>query len=89
MMLFTAFRAGLLMRNALLFSSTPVQTLFESFLVGVRFDCLVTCLLLMPLLAWLLIPLFGWQYRKRLVRLLPLVLALLWSPLIFLSLAEW
>jgi phosphoglycerol transferase MdoB-like AlkP superfamily enzyme len=89
MMLFTAFRAGLLIRNALLFSSTPVQTLFGSFLVGARFDCLVTCLLLMPLLAWLLIPRFGWQYRKRLVRLLPLVLALLWSPLIFLSLVEW
>ncbi len=89
MMLFTAFRAGLLIRNALLFSTIPVQTLFGSFLVGTRFDCLVTCMLLMPLLAWLLIPRFGWQYQKRLVRLLPLVLALLWSPLIFLSMAEW
>ena len=89
MMLFTAFRAGLLIRNALLFTSTPVQTLFGSFLVGARFDCLVTCQLLLPLLAWLLIPLLGWQYRARLIQLLPLVLALLWSPLIFLSMAEW
>ena len=89
MVLFTTFRAGLLMRNALLFSSTPVQTLFGSFLKGARFDCLVTCQLLMPLLLWVLIPYFGWQYRARIIQLLPLVLALLWSPLIFLSMAEW
>jgi phosphoglycerol transferase MdoB-like AlkP superfamily enzyme len=89
MMLFTAFRAGLLMRNWLLFSGIPAQTLLGSFLVGARFDCLITCQLLLPLLAWLLIPLLGWQYRDRLIQWLPLVLALLWSPLIFLSMAEW
>jgi phosphoglycerol transferase MdoB-like AlkP superfamily enzyme len=89
LMLFTVLRIGLLIRNALLFSSIPVQTLFKSFLVGSRFDCIVVCQLLLPLLAWLLIPRFGWQYQKRLVHLLPLVFSLLWAPLIFLSMAEW
>jgi phosphoglycerol transferase MdoB-like AlkP superfamily enzyme len=89
MMLFTTFRAGLMLRNMLIFTNIPVHTLLRGFLKGARFDCLVTCQLLLPLIAWLLIPVIGWQYRRRLVRLLPLVLALFWSPLIFLSMAEW
>ncbi len=89
MMLFAGLRAGLLLSNVLLFAGTPAQTLFKSFLVGSRFDCLITCQLVLPLLAWLLIPGFGWQYRDRMVRWLPLILSLLWSPLIFLSMAEW
>jgi phosphoglycerol transferase MdoB-like AlkP superfamily enzyme len=89
MVLFLFFRAGLLFSNAHLFSAVPAKTLLLSFLVGCRFDCLVTCQLMLPLLAWLLIPMFGWQYSQRMVRWLPLVLTVLWSPLLFLSLAEW
>ena len=89
MLLFFFFRAGLLLSNAHLFSAVPAKTLLLSFLVGCRFDCLVTCQLVLPLLAWLLIPMFGWQYSPRMLRWLPPVLIVLWSPLLFLSLAEW
>jgi len=89
MLLFCFFRAGLLVSNAHLFSSVPVKTLLRSFLVGSRFDCLVTCQRMLPLLVWLLIPMFGWQYSPRMVSWLPLLLTVLWSPLLFLSLAEW
>jgi phosphoglycerol transferase MdoB-like AlkP superfamily enzyme len=89
MLLFFFFRAGLLLSNSHLFSAVPAKTLLLSFLVGCRFDCLVTCQLVLPLLAWLLIPMFGWQYSPRMLRWLPPLLIVLWSPLLFLSLAEW
>lgn len=89
MVLFFFFRVGLLLSNVHLFSSVPAKILLLSFLVGSRFDCLITCQLMLPLLAWLLIPVFGWQYSPRMLRWLPLILTVLWSPLLFLSLAEW
>jgi phosphoglycerol transferase MdoB-like AlkP superfamily enzyme len=89
MVLFCFFRAGLLLSNAHFFSSVPVKTLLLSFLVGSRFDCLVTSQLVLPLLAWLLLPVLGWQYSPRIVRWIPLSLTLLWSPVLFLAMAEW
>jgi phosphoglycerol transferase MdoB-like AlkP superfamily enzyme len=34
-------------------------------------------------------PKFGWQYSSRVCKALPWVISILWSPLIFLSIAEW
>ena len=89
MLLFLFFRAGLLLSNAVLFSSVPAKTLFTSFLVGCRFDCLVACQIVLPLLAWLLLPVLGWQYSPCIVRWMPAGLTLLWSPVLFLAMAEW
>ena len=89
MVLFCYFRAGLLLSNAHLFSPVPIKTLFTSFLVGSRFDCLMASQIVLPLLAWLLVPVFGWQYSPRVVRWMPLGLTLLWSPVLFLAMAEW
>lgn len=63
--------------------------IFKSFLIGSRFDLIVTSYLLLPLAFWLLIPRYGWQYQPFLVRILPWVLSVFWSPLVFLGLAEW
>jgi len=89
MLLFLFFRAGLLLSNADLFSPVPAKTLLASFLVGCRFDCLVACQIVLPLLAWILLPVLGWQYSPCIVRWMPLGLTLLWSPVLFLAMAEW
>jgi phosphoglycerol transferase MdoB-like AlkP superfamily enzyme len=87
--IFSLLRLGLLLRNINLAEGIPLKILSQSFLVGVRFDIAVTCYLLFPLLAWGLIPKYGWQYQARVLRFFPWALSVLWSPLIFLSMAEW
>lgn len=83
------FRLGLLLRNSDLADGIPVVILMQSFLVGARFDAVITCYLLLPLILWSLLPKYGWQYSDRAIRVLPWGIALLWVPLIFVCLAEW
>ncbi|MFZ5997139.1 MAG: LTA synthase family protein [Nitrospirota bacterium] len=89
MVAFFLLRLGMLWRNSILTGDIPAITLLQSFLVGARFDLTVTSYLVFPLALWLLVPRYGWQYRSVALKLLPWGLALLWSPLVFLGLAEW
>ena len=88
MLLFSMFRLVLLLRNWSLAAGIPASVLFESFIVGARFDMAVTCYLLLPFAAWSLLPVIGWQYRMGTVQMMPVLLSILLSPVIFLGLAE-
>ncbi|MDH4231417.1 MAG: LTA synthase family protein [Nitrospirota bacterium] len=89
MIIFSLLRMGLLLRNVHFADDVPLQTLLQSFFVGARFDAAITCYLLSPLLFWGLIPFYGLQYQTRMLRFFPWLLSLVWSPLIFLGLAEF
>ncbi len=88
MLVFSLFRLVLLLRNWSLADGIPGAVLFESFIVGARFDMAVTGYLLLPIAVWSLLPVLGWQYRAGTVRAMPALLSFLLSPVIFLGLAE-
>lgn len=89
MSVFSLLRLGMLWRNSLVAGGIPAGILAQSFLVGARFDLMVTSYLLLPLALWALAPRYGWQYRSGALAVLPWGLTALWSPLVFLGLAEW
>lgn len=86
---FSIMRLGMLWRNAGLIGDVPAGMIIRSLTVGARFDVVVSSYILLPLTAWHLVPLYGWQYRQFFIRHIPWVFAILWSPLIFLGSAEW
>jgi phosphoglycerol transferase MdoB-like AlkP superfamily enzyme len=89
MIIFSLLRMGFLLRNVHSADGVPLLTLLQSFFVGARFDAAITCYLLLPVLFWGLVPYYGLQYQNRISKVLPWVLAVFWSPLIFLGLAEF
>ena len=85
---FALVRLGLLWRNWELAAYTPALLLIKSFLVGIRFDLAVLSYLLVPLLLWMLIPKWGWQYKRPAFRVLPWALGILFGLIIFICFVE-
>ena len=89
LIMFALLRLGMIWRNEALAADVPLALLAKSFLVGLRFDLVVVCVLLIPFILWMMLPRWGWQYQPALVKHLPRWMLLFWAPALFVGLVEW
>jgi len=89
LIIFSLIRSGMVIRNSPLAVNTDFTTLARSFFVGLRFDLVAASFLLLPLVLWMMLPRWGFQYRDRMARWLPYLLTAIWSVPVFVSISEW
>ena len=88
MFFFTLSRGILLWRNIALDANVPNSVTFKSFLIGIGFDARISSMMVLPIFAWSLFPVIGWQYRKYLIKLVVFLTAAVYSFFMFITLAE-